>query len=481
LVRALLASAAIAAALALAGCNTDSSTSAVNGRHMQPLSDRMLAEIESKNMAKESPILVRIFKEESELEVWKEDKSGRFALLHTYPICRWSGELGPKFKQGDRQAPEGFYTITPGLMNPNSSYYLAINTGFPNAYDRANGRTGAFLMIHGDCSSAGCYAMTDEQVAEIYSLARESFFGGQKSFQIQAYPFRMTPLNMARHRNSPHMAFWRMLKQGYDHFEATRLEPKVDVCEKRYVFDAESSSKFSPADRCPAYRVPEEIATAVSEKQRRDDIRTAELINRGTPAAPVKMGVDGGMNATFLTAVKSHGGPGAPIRTAVGTIPPHVNPPREPETSPGTTFSLASTESRPAAIESRPASVTRSTVQVASATPASSGGIGGFFSNLFGSKAEDQGAASASTQPAQTSNSKRAGAKAGQSAASAARPKPEPQPAETKTVVNNAAKAPKQETNGEPQRNTASATGVLSRAAPTVPSGGFDSRFGAWN
>jgi murein L,D-transpeptidase YafK len=481
LVRALLASAAIAAALALAGCNTDTSTSAVNGRHMQPLSDRMLAEIESKNMAKESPILVRIFKEESELEVWKEDKSGRFALLHTYPICRWSGELGPKFKQGDRQAPEGFYTITPGLMNPNSSYYLAINTGFPNAYDRANGRTGAFLMIHGDCSSAGCYAMTDEQVAEIYSLARESFFGGQKSFQIQAYPFRMTPLNMARHRNSPHMAFWKMLKQGYDHFEVTRLEPKVDVCEKRYVFDAESSSKFSPADRCPAYRVPEEIATAVSEKQRRDDIRTAELINRGTPAAPVKMGVDGGMNATFLTAVKSHGGPGAPIRTAVGTIPPHVNPPREPETSPGTTFSLASTESRPAAIESRPASVTRSTVQVASATPASSGGIGGFFSNLFGSKAEDQGAASASTQPAQTSNSKRAGAKAGQSAASAARPKPEPQPAETKTVVNNAAKAPKQETNGEPQRNTASATGVLSHAAPTVPSGGFDSRFGAWN
>jgi hypothetical protein len=119
-------------------------------------------------------------------------------------------------------------------------------------------------------------------------------------------------------------------------------------------------------------------------------------------------------------------------------------------------------------------------VQVASATPASSGGVGGFFSNLFGSKAEDQGAASASTQPTQTSNSKRAGAKPGQSAA---RPKPEPQPAETKTVSNSAAKAsaPKQETSGEPQRNTASATGVLSGAAPTVPSGGFDNRFGAWN
>src|SRR5262245_23744420 len=170
MVRSLLAAGAIAAAVALAGCDTDG-TPAVNGRHMQPLSDRLLADIEAKNMAKESPILVRIFKEESELEVWKEDKAGRFALLRTYPICRWSGELGPKIKQGDRQAPEGFYTITPSLMNPNSQYYLAINTGFPNAYDRANDRTGAALMIHGDCASAGCYAMTDEQIAEIYALA----------------------------------------------------------------------------------------------------------------------------------------------------------------------------------------------------------------------------------------------------------------------------------------------------------------------
>jgi murein L,D-transpeptidase YafK len=476
LLRALLASAAIAAALALASCDTDG-TSAVSGRHMQPLSDRMLAEIESKNMAKESPILVRIFKEESELEVWKEDKSGRFALFHTYPICRWSGELGPKFKQGDRQAPEGFYTITPGLMNPNSNYYLAINTGFPNAYDRANGRTGAFLMIHGDCSSAGCYAMTDEQVAEIYALARESFFGGQKSFQIQAYPFKMTALNMARHRNSPHMAFWKMLKQGYDHFEVTRLEPKVDVCEKRYVFDAESSVKFSPADRCPAYKVPEEIAAAVREKQRRDDIQTAELINRGTPAAPIKTGADGGMNTTFLTAVKSHCGPGAPIRTAVGTIPPHVNPPREPETAAASMFSLASTESKPA---SGPAS----TVQVASAAP-SSGGVGSFFSNLFGSKAEDQGAASRAAQAADaaTSKSKRtaAAAKSGQSAAGAPRPKPEAQPPEIKTANSAKPSASKPDANGEPQPDAASATGLLNGAARTVPSGGFDGRFGAWN
>src|SRR6266403_825739 len=273
--RALLAAAVIAAQMALAGCG--GGPPVTSGRHMRPLSERMLATLKAKKMDKESPILVRVFKEEAELEVWKQDDSGRFALLRTYPICRWSGELGPKFKTGDRQAPEGFYPISPGLMNPDSSQYLAINTGFPNAYDRANSRTGAFLMIHGGCSSAGCYAMTDEQIAEIYALAREAFFGGQKSFQLQAYPFRMSPLNMARHRDSPHMSFWKMIKQGYDHFEVTHLEPKIDVCEKTYVFDAESTDSFNAAGRCPFYRVREDVALAVREKQRRDDIETVEL------------------------------------------------------------------------------------------------------------------------------------------------------------------------------------------------------------
>jgi len=313
--------------MALAGCG--GGTPVTSGRHMQPLSERMLATLKAKNMNKESPILVRVFKEEAELEVWKQDDSGRFALLRTYPICRWSGELGPKFKTGDRQAPEGFYAITPGLMNPDSSQYLAINTGFPNAYDRANGRTGAFLMIHGGCSSAGCYAMTDEQIAEIYALAREAFFGGRKSFQLQAYPFRMTPLNVARHRNSPHMAFWRMIKEGYDHFEVTHLEPRVDVCEGRYVFDAESMADFSPAGRCPAYKVEEDIAVAVREKQRRDEIETVELINRGVPTVPGMSRADGGMNSTFLAAVRSQRDPSAVIRTASGTIPAYVNPPKD--------------------------------------------------------------------------------------------------------------------------------------------------------
>src|SRR5437763_242633 len=195
-----MAAGALALAAMLAGCDTDSVE--ISAKALKPLSPQMLAELERKHMPKESPTLVRLFKEEAELEIWKQDDTGRYGLLATYPICRWSGELGPKIKQGDRQAPEGFYTITPAQLNPNSHYYLSFDIGYPNAFDRALGRTGSNLMVHGDCSSAGCYAMTDEQIGEIYALARESFFGGQRSFQVQAYPFRMNPAFQAKYRTS---------------------------------------------------------------------------------------------------------------------------------------------------------------------------------------------------------------------------------------------------------------------------------------
>src|SRR5262249_7786073 len=159
--------------------------------------------------------------------------------------------------------------------------------------------------------------------------ARKVFSGGQKSFRRQPYPFRMTPLNMARYRHSPHMAFWKMIKEGYDHFEVTHLEPRVDVCEKRYVFDAESMGSFSPAAACPAYKVEEDTAVAVREKQRRDEVETVELINRGVPTVPVTSGADGGMNPTFLAAVRSQRDPSAVIRTASGTIPAYVTPPKD--------------------------------------------------------------------------------------------------------------------------------------------------------
>ena len=253
-----------AAALALAACTSDESGIP---KDIRPVSQKLVYQMKADGMSETSPIFVRIFKEESKLEIWKQQGTGKYALLKTYDICKWSGVLGPKVKEGDRQAPEGFYTVTPAQMNPNSSYYLSFNIGYPNAYDQAYGRTGTHIMVHGACSSAGCYSMSDEDAGEIFALARDAFKGGQRQFQIQAFPFRMTPENIAEHRGDPNMDFWMNLKVGYDHFEVTRQAPSVEVCNKTYVFNADAGGKtFNASAACPAYVVPEWIATAVAEK-----------------------------------------------------------------------------------------------------------------------------------------------------------------------------------------------------------------------
>jgi murein L,D-transpeptidase YafK len=367
--RALLATAAISAAVALSACNP--SDIPTNGRAMAPLSERTIALISEKNMDKQSPILVRVFKEESELEVWKQTRDGQYALLKTYPICKWSGDLGPKKKEGDRQAPEGFYAITPGLMNPNSNYYLAFNTGFPNAYDRSHNYTGSELMVHGDCSSRGCYAMTDEQIQEIYALARESFFGGQKSFQFQAFPFRMTALNMAKHRNNPNFAFWKMLKEGYDNFEATKQAPQVAVCEQRYLFDQVDKDGQPLAPRnaraaCPVHKLDPQIADAVLDHRRNEQVKMANYIAEGVQVAAAHVG-DGGMNPVFndkLVTQTEYNSKGQLVQVAVapGALPKVPNPPGttipraqvQPEQTPPAQSQPEESEQQPIALASVP-------------------------------------------------------------------------------------------------------------------------------
>lgn len=211
-----------------------------------------------KGMDQGAPIFVRIFKEESELEVWKARDDGRFYHFKTYPICNWSGSIGPKKEYGDRQAPEGFYRVTARQMNPNSQYYLAFNLGYPNAYDRALQRTGDALMVHGKCKSAGCYAMTDALMEEIYGLAREALKGGQDGFEVHAFPFRMTAENMVRHKDDANYKFWKTLKQGYDFFEQYRLPPSIAVCERRYLVNVKFSaqSPIRPDGLCPRFSRP---------------------------------------------------------------------------------------------------------------------------------------------------------------------------------------------------------------------------------
>jgi len=319
--RALVLAAALSAGLTPVVCLGETAKP-LPAKATKELPPELLSLLRQKKMPKTSPIVVRVFKEEAELEVWKQDSSGLFQILKTYPICRWSGDLGPKLWEGDRQTPEGFYTITPELMNPNSDYYLAINTGFPNSFDKANNRNGSLLMIHGDCSSSGCYAMTDEQISEIYSLARDALLG-RPSFQVQAYPFRLTPANLARHRNSPNLAFWKMLKVGNDHFETTHLEPRVDVCDRRYVFDAQSPPNspdapvFVPTQKCPAFVVNPRIARRALEKQRADELEYAQLVRDDVPAAPIYSGLDGGMNQAFLSQY--------PYRVSLARVMPYAS------------------------------------------------------------------------------------------------------------------------------------------------------------
>ncbi|MGB3415064.1 MAG: murein L,D-transpeptidase family protein [Mesorhizobium sp.] len=275
----------VLAALGVAGC-TDSSVKNLSEVANKQLPDSILAEMKAKGMLRNSSVMARIFKEEGKLEIWKAKTNGRYDMVASYDICKWSGKLGPKFTEGDRQAPEGFYTVRPSQMNPNSNYHLAFNIGYPNAFDRANGRTGSNLMVHGACSSSGCYSMTDAQIEQIYAFGRDAFQGGQTEFQIQAFPFRMTAANMARYRNDPNYEFWKMLKVGYDQFDITRVPPKVDVCEKRYVFNQipADGQAFNPTGACPATTQPDSLKTAYKSYQSTYETAYNSAVKASTPA-----------------------------------------------------------------------------------------------------------------------------------------------------------------------------------------------------
>ena len=294
---------------ALAACQ-DNSQFANSGRAWRPVSSEMQALFKEKGTDAHQPMLIRTYKKEAEFEIWKMRTDGKYVHVKTFPMCRWSGQLGPKVREGDRQVPEGFYTITPGQMNPNSAYYLSFNVGYPNALDRALGHTGGSIMVHGVCSSAGCFSMTDEQIADIYAVARESFGGGQRAIQMESFPFHMTAENLAKHRLDPNIAFWKNLKEGSDHFEVTKTEPTIGVCGRKYVFNATTSSSMDPLGPCPALKQDPEVKDQVAEKERDDDRKVAELVAKGVQ--PVKVVyADGGQNPYFAGRVADYSRPDA--------------------------------------------------------------------------------------------------------------------------------------------------------------------------
>jgi murein L,D-transpeptidase YafK len=221
-------------------CGEKAKAQARDTEVIQRISGRLQSELAEKKLKLGSPVFIRAFKEEMELELFVENpESKKFELFRTYPIAAGSGTLGPKLKEGDRQVPEGFYFVGPRAMNPASRYHLSFDIGFPNAFDRAHGRTGSLIMIHGDKVSIGCLAMTDEKIEEIYTICDAAHEGGQPFFRVHIFPFRMTEERMAKAADSEWFPFWQNLKTGNDLFENNRVPPEVEVKGTSYTFVTE--------------------------------------------------------------------------------------------------------------------------------------------------------------------------------------------------------------------------------------------------
>ncbi len=254
---------------------------------VRPTLERDLA---AKGLRYGAPLFVRIFKLTRQLEVWVEDDDGRYSLFRTYGICEYSGGMGPKLREGDHQSPEGFYTVRSNQLNPNSKFHLSFNLGFPNAYDRAHGRTGNLLMVHGSCVSQGCFAMTDARMEEIYSLAAGALKGGQDGVPVHIFPFKMTDVNIWATRGAAYHGFWQNLKQGHDMFEETRVPPAVWVENGLYRFarrqpTAEQVIAASRTRALPGRPDPSPAAAPTSKLGR--GISTAHSTPCGAPQCPL--------------------------------------------------------------------------------------------------------------------------------------------------------------------------------------------------
>ena len=220
----------------------------------------------AKGMRAGNPLMIRIFKSESQLEVWLQ-KNDRFELFATYPICYWSGRLGPKTYEGDKQAPEGLYSVGLGQIYHQGRWPRSLDIGFPNTFDKAYARTGSLILVHGGCKSTGCYAMTNPVMDEIYGLSEQALRQGQDAIPVHIFPFRMTEENMAAQAGNPWTPFWLNLKMAYDLFERTRVPPRVSVCNKRYsVADGETASGPCVDDGTGGIPMPSLEADAASTK-----------------------------------------------------------------------------------------------------------------------------------------------------------------------------------------------------------------------
>ena len=248
-----------------------------------------------------APIFIRIFKEQSELEIWME-KGETYELFAKYPICHWSGSLGPKLRQGDKQAPEGFYTVANSQLHTSGKWPLSLNLGYPNAFDKSQARNGAHILVHGGCSSVGCYAMTNPVINEIYRLSDASLSGGQQHIPVHVFPFRMTEANLDKYKTHEWRDFWLNLKDGYDAFERTKRPPKVSVCDDKYLFQDQSPVE---AGLPGPLAVCGQTAAMIEELEKFDKLVTPGMLQTLLAGAQSGLGFSASLAAPNLMAIAS--------------------------------------------------------------------------------------------------------------------------------------------------------------------------------
>ncbi|MBK5145448.1 murein L,D-transpeptidase [Budviciaceae bacterium BWR-B9] len=222
-----------------------------NAQSVQPLTEQQSTMQPEKQRLLGLPVYVRIIKEDKVLELFVKNQ-GAYQLVQTYPICNYSGDLGPKRYQGDFKSPEGFYQVTMQSLNPNSKFYRSFNLGYPNQYDQEHGFTGKHLMVHGDCVSTGCYAMNNQQISEIYQFIEYALINGQPQVEVNIFPFRMTNDKLNSYSHSVHYEFWQQLKAGYDFFEKTHQPPNMIVSNGRYNLAPQGLLANNPPKTNPA-------------------------------------------------------------------------------------------------------------------------------------------------------------------------------------------------------------------------------------
>ena len=195
----------------------------------------MLALLQEKQIDRnELKIYLKAFKSEKLIELWgKNDSDTKFKLIKSYNVCRTSGKLGPKRRQGDLQIPEGFYHIN--KFNPHSNFYLSLGINYPNKSDRILGvkdNLGGDIFIHGACVTIGCLPITDEQIKELYIFCVEARDNGQIKIPVTIFPSKLTDTEfkhlMEKHNPDPNKnGLWTDLKKGYDIFNESKQLPTI--------------------------------------------------------------------------------------------------------------------------------------------------------------------------------------------------------------------------------------------------------------